>query len=347
MGGEFPLTGPYAGGDPEQANRFAGLLWLVAAMIALLLLPVSRPTVAIGSAGWAVAGGDIAVALLCAGLILRVGLRLSFRALLVSNYLGAAQIVLLEWLAGGRSSPYHQLLLCCVLHAGGTQPRRRLYPWLLVLGAMMATPLLYDGWSTPAAADIATQWLLLALTAAVVCRLLTGIRGQRLAARRRSDEAEQRARLDALTGLRNRRAFDETLPAAAQQAREDGVPLAVVVADVDAFKAINDGFGHLEGDRCLCAVAEAIRAGVRKADACFRWGGDEFAVVLSGATVAEAETAAGRIAAALDYETPDGARPSLSFGYARLAESMSPHDLLHAADMALMDGKAGRAGTTA
>jgi diguanylate cyclase (GGDEF)-like protein len=343
MESDLQVSGSYAGADPEQANRFAAYLWAVAALIAAVLLPISRPTAAIGSLGWVVAGADIAGALLCAALILRRGLRLSFPMLLACNYAGAAQVALLEWLAGGRPSPYHQLLLFCVLHASATQPRQRLYPWFAALALIMSAPLLYQGWSTTAAADIGTQYLLLCMMGGVVCRLMTGIRSQRLASRAQSQEAEQRARHDALTGLRNRRAFDEELPAAAEQAQARREQLAVLVVDVDCFKAINDRFGHLEGDRCLRAVSDAIRAGVRATDSCFRWGGDEFAVVLQDTTVAEAEKAAVRIAAELAYEAPDGARPSLSFGYARLAEGMTPQDLLHTADMALMDGKARRA----
>jgi GAF domain-containing protein len=85
---------------------------------------------------------------------------------------------------------------------------------------------------------------------------------------------------DPLTGLPNRRAFMRDLEHEVQRARRYGHPLTVIIGDVDRFKLINDTYGHPVGDRALCAVADAIRAGLRASDTAFRLGGDEFAVLL-------------------------------------------------------------------
>src|SRR5215210_154909 len=93
---------------------------------------------------------------------------------------------------------------------------------------------------------------------------------------------------DPLTGLSNRRAFMRELEHEFQRAQRYGHPLTLVLGDVDAFKHINDTYGHPGGDRALCAVADALRAGLRDSDGAFRIGGDEFAVILPETTGREA-----------------------------------------------------------
>ena len=88
---------------------------------------------------------------------------------------------------------------------------------------------------------------------------------------------------DALTGLANRRRLDETLDTEWRRASRLQTPLAVVIADIDAFKAYNDTLGHLEGDKCLVAVAEVIRqAASRAGDFAARYGGEEFVILIPG-----------------------------------------------------------------
>ncbi len=97
---------------------------------------------------------------------------------------------------------------------------------------------------------------------------------------RRFQEARQLADLDALTGLHNRRYFHETLAREVARAHRYGRQLALIVFDLDDFKAINDRIGHLSGDAVLAETAERVRDVVRSADIACRVGGDEFAVVL-------------------------------------------------------------------
>jgi diguanylate cyclase (GGDEF)-like protein len=106
---------------------------------------------------------------------------------------------------------------------------------------------------------------------------------------RRFREARQQADLDALTGLHNRRYFHETLAREVARAHRYGRQLALVVFDLDDFKAINDRIGHLAGDSVLAEAAERVRDVVRSADIACRVGGDEFAVILPEASHHDAD----------------------------------------------------------
>ena len=103
---------------------------------------------------------------------------------------------------------------------------------------------------------------------------------------RRFREARQLADLDALTGLHNRRYFHETLAREVARAHRYERQLALVVFDLDDFKAINDRIGHLAGDGVLAEAAERVRDVVRSADIACRVGGDEFAVILPESALA-------------------------------------------------------------
>ena len=95
------------------------------------------------------------------------------------------------------------------------------------------------------------------------------------------DELRQMVTTDALTGCRNRRFFHEVIGREVQRHRRYRIPLAILFIDVDRFKAINDTLGHEAGDRVLQRVAAFLMRHVREADYVFRWGGDEFLVLIS------------------------------------------------------------------
>lgn len=97
----------------------------------------------------------------------------------------------------------------------------------------------------------------------------------------RTDELNRLARIDALTGLKNRRGLDEALDEEIQRAKRQNTGFGLIWLDIDHFKAINDKLGHQAGDDILCRVALWLKAGVRPYDHPGRWGGDEFVVVLS------------------------------------------------------------------
>jgi diguanylate cyclase (GGDEF)-like protein len=165
---------------------------------------------------------------------------------------------------------------------------------------------------------------------------------------------QHRATHDDLTGLPNRTLVCDRLTHALHVAERDLSPLAVLFLDLDGFKAVNDQLGHDAGDEILRAVARRLEACVRAADTVGRWAGDEFLVVADRLRdTHEAEELAERIrwSLARPIDVP-GAAPSAvtvsaSIGIAhRDARHRSAGALVHAADMALVEGRlaAGRAG---
>ena len=106
---------------------------------------------------------------------------------------------------------------------------------------------------------------------------------------------EQLATRDGLTGLANRRCFDNTLTAEWARAMRQQQPLSLLMVDVDNFKAYNDANGHLGGDECLKRIATAVASEMRTNDLVARYGGEEFAVVLPGQSLKGAATVAERI----------------------------------------------------
>jgi diguanylate cyclase (GGDEF)-like protein len=105
------------------------------------------------------------------------------------------------------------------------------------------------------------------------------------ALRQRDEALRQLAVTDALTGVANRRGLLERAASMQAQAQRLGMPLCVLMVDIDHFKAVNDQHGHEVGDRLLASVAHVLRDSVRKVDALGRMGGEEFAVVLFNATL--------------------------------------------------------------
>jgi len=129
-------------------------------------------------------------------------------------------------------------------------------------------------------------------------------------------EAESRdSRSDALTGLPNRRAFEERLPVELARFSRGGQPLSLCLLDLDGFKGVNDRLGHPAGDAVLQQVARILGIS-RVADDCFRIGGDEFAILMPGTTEEEATIAATRIADAVRSASLADGEIGISFGIA-------------------------------
>jgi diguanylate cyclase (GGDEF)-like protein/PAS domain S-box-containing protein len=155
---------------------------------------------------------------------------------------------------------------------------------------------------------------------------------------------EQMARFDALTGLANRRYFDERLSATIARCRRQGSPLAVLYLDIDRFKPINDAHGHEAGDRVLKEFAQRLRSCVREGDLAARIGGDEFALLVEGAEgPADAESIAAKVIAIMAQPVPLSGvdlAVSTSVGIAFSRRSAAADRLLATADTALYAAKA-------
>jgi diguanylate cyclase (GGDEF)-like protein/PAS domain S-box-containing protein len=170
--------------------------------------------------------------------------------------------------------------------------------------------------------------------------LLTVLTDEAAAAMERADLLEQLAELsrtDELTGLPNRRAWEELLEREMRVARRTGQPLSVVMLDLDFFKAFNDQHGHQGGDRLLWRAAERWREHLRDTDALARWGGEEFGLLLPGCDAACAKLLVDRL-----HEIPlDGV--TFSAGIAEWDGMGSSEGFIGRADAALYGAKrAGR-----
>jgi diguanylate cyclase (GGDEF)-like protein len=326
---------PYAGADLENAKRLGALLWLIGAGIAVILMPFAPPTDAIGSAGWAIAAALVAISVAGARRV-RSGAT-GFDELLAANYIGLAEIAVVEWLAGGAGAPYDQLYLLLFLYSATVHPPRRAAVCLAAGSAAFLAPLAYESFSFGALAGDLTQLLIWWGIALVGMALMSGIRAQRL----RSQEESRLARVDSLTRLGNRRAFDEALEREGARVARHGNPLSLLIADVNGFKRINDAFGHPFGDDCLRRVAEALRLTVRGEDLCFRWGGDEFAVLLADTPREGADEVRGRLLDTVRVARlgPEVAPIEISCGIACMDGSGSKEKLVDEADADLLLSK--------
>ena len=157
---------------------------------------------------------------------------------------------------------------------------------------------------------------------------------------------------DALTGVGNRRLFDQRLHEEWQRARRHGWSMALVMIDVDHFKRFNDRHGHQDGDACLRGVAQALQCCARRAsDLVARYGGEEFVLILPHTSLADAAIVANRCLSAIDDaaiphgDSPLGPRVTISIGVAAEALAHTSDNnvdrLVRAADQALYRAKDG------
>ncbi len=166
-------------------------------------------------------------------------------------------------------------------------------------------------------------WIALPLLMYITLRVVTLLFRHYLAA---GEKLQQMAETDPLTGLANRRHFSDAYRKESARALRDEKPLAMLMLDIDFFKRVNDKWGHASGDRVLTALADVLRNSLRAADLPARLGGEEFAVLLPGATMDEATATAERLrvamAAASVEPAPDGPPPETGDGRIRFTVSI-------------------------
>ncbi|MBN8727111.1 MAG: diguanylate cyclase [Xanthomonadales bacterium] len=307
-------------------------LWFCAALSAAFLCQFTRRFLELGSvaprldrllvlAYWPLAAVAACAAIppLSAGWWLEKALAVTFAVLAPLLILAG----LVAWQRGGRRGGFY---LCAWT------------PGLLLVFVRLLQLLMH--WPLP-------EWLVFTLPATFAFASLVlafGLADSTLSIRHERDVANRLAERDALTGALNRRAILANLNGAFQRAREGGRPLSLLFLDLDHFKQINDRHGHAAGDRCLGALIAPVMSELRQGDALGRYGGEEFLIVLPGATAANAEVVAERIRARIEAlpVLVSGIRIglTLSIGIAGLdADLVTPRELIERADMALYRAK--------
>ncbi len=155
-------------------------------------------------------------------------------------------------------------------------------------------------------------------------------------------QALRTAIMDPVTGVKNRAAMESALKREIDLARRQDAPLSFILLDIDHFKHVNDQFGHLYGDQALRAAAACVENTIRESDMLFRYGGEEFLVLLSGTCLEGANQLAERIRTAVEQLQPKldcVIRMTVSLGVVTLREEEDATSVLGRADDALYEAK--------
>ena len=320
-------------GARATMGRVAGALFLIGSAMTVLglVLPHSAQ---VDTGGFWVMGGGLAVGA-CA--LFRYGPRLSLRSYEGWMLIGSVTVTLSIYFNGerhgGPSAGNQVLYVWIALYSGYFFSRFGLIRQLVVIAGLYAAVLLVIH---PGAVAL-TRWL---ITVGMVSAAGAIVHAMKL----RNDELLTRllksARTDALTGLFNRPAYDERLKLELARGRRGGLPTALIIADIDHFKEINDRRGHAAGDAALRLVGETALRVSRSTDYFARIGGDEFAAILPDTDAEGAFLFAERLREAILVAQGDDGSLTMSLGIAESRADGLTSDLLsRSADEALYEAK--------
>jgi len=317
------------------ATRFAGQMLIIGATLGTFLTLVLSVRSGLFSAGWFVNVGAGVVAALWGLVYVLLPNPAPDRVLRATP--AAAALLITFTLAFNHSNAADGMLLLSwpLLFAAYLLPRRTAY-WTLVVVAACLTVIFAAG-SGP---DRFAAWIETTTSTALTLIVILRVRAQ--ADRLKKALAEQ-ASTDPLTGLGNRRAFDEALEREISRQRRTRAPLSLLAVDVDHFKKINDTWGHAAGDDTLIALGDLLPRLVRASDTVSRVGGEEFGVLLPDCPAPQARARADALRAQVWAVSRDWTHPvTVSVGVATVPDSADAlDDLVVAADMALYAAKEG------
>ncbi|GAA4416083.1 hypothetical protein GCM10023089_37710 [Quisquiliibacterium transsilvanicum] len=188
-------------------------------------------------------------------------------------------------------------------------------------------------------------WAEAILLSVAVGSQVRDLRGERQRLAERTQELSRLSQRDALTGLGNRRAYDRTVPETLDRCRRAGAAVSLLVVDIDHFKEVNDRHGHGFGDQVIQALSATVTCSIRTSDFAFRYGGEEFVLLLPGLAMARALEVAERVRSGMRDSrraAPDGSQPvvSVSVGVAQMQPGDTAETLFARADAALYRAKA-------
>lgn len=267
-----------------------------------------------------------------------------------AHMLAWSSLVIWAWQPGNFSS----LIFVMLVHVGLislTVSMSNAHLRLLVLDmifpvlALVGPPLLEPGWFNIGLTLLGGGFALLMV---LVGRQINSYTTEAIELRQHNEvlikELESQASRDSLTGVVNRRYFLEAAKRLLQQPRSESTPLALLIIDLDHFKTVNDRYGHLGGDEVLVAVVYACVAHLRTGDYFGRLGGEEFALLLPGNSLAEAKETAERLRQATEALCiplqGDTVRPTISVGIALAKpDETNLSDLMRRADLAMYAAK--------
>jgi len=325
--------------SPQYMWRMAAALFAAGSAIGAISLIVPHPASFDDSALWSNIALSFAGALFC----LVAAEKLSARLLSPFMFVGVFAVTRAAYYSGEPGGFYTLFYVWIGLYAVFFFSRAAA---LLLLGAIAVAYawVLVELEASAAIARWVTTIGTVALGAFLIDSLVRRVRGiARESAQIASERADlmatlaEVARTDDLTGLPNRRAWEESLERELARAQRDSTPLCVGLADLDHFKAYNDEYGHQAGDRLLKQLSASWGAELRTTDVLARYGGEEFALAFSGCDI----VAAGVLVERLRASTPQG--QTCSVGLVRWNGSETAEALVNRADKALYEAKhAGR-----
>ncbi len=327
--------------DRTNATIIGGVVGLVLCALQAAAFTMAYPTALVGPFGWVLAGVVLTAAAIGSWSLVDREEALTSRQLWIMCLVGMADVAIIAALSGSQSE--RDLMVLPIVFAATIQPPRR------ALGAMVLADLLtlvlvvgasFDGQARQHLLFDVLLWAALGVLGFV---LFSRLRGQRSEQRSERTALVDLARLDPLTELGNRRALKAALEREEARVARAGGTCAVAFFDLEAFKQINDRHGHRTGDRCLEKVAAVLRTSLRRPDEAFRWGGDEFVVLLPGASSSTAQVAVERLREAIAEADATAVGPLRTrWGVAEFGAGTSAQDAVAAADLELLERKGAR-----
>lgn len=318
----------------RTAARVGAILWALGGSISFLVILAPHPE-QVNVPGFVVVG---IVAELVALALWLLDDRLSKAHLNLAIAAGSVLITADIAMSGehrGASMPDNEMLYVWVaLYAAYFFTARQAAAHVLWAATLYGVTL----WFISPADVIATRWIETTSTLAIAVLIIALLKRR---VQTLLSALADAARTDPLTGLKNRRGFEESIDVEIERARRSGHPLTLVLGDLDHFKRVNDRLGHGAGDAALARIGRLLSEGKRQIDYAARTGGEEFALILPETTEQEAYVLTERLRAAVEQGFARELVPlTFSFGIAGFPHhGRTPDDLLRSADRALYAAK--------